>query len=350
MLQRRIMLILALCLSLTLLAACVGAAPQNEPQNEPQGEPDAVSCYPEDEPPQAAVPEAPVTPGAAEEAPAEKAAAADDEAVPAGALDAAGEPEQTAEEALQQSVPAIAEQSPADTPQTGFLPDTDESDALPFWPRRVPEDEIELPTLPEPRGPIEYILPVEPRIYESESVPSAPVMTDAGADAICGLPVASESVTELTHEKALADAAFGGCFPSAAPAGFQAESISRGEDALTGLWTNGYRELYWNVRAFTDADSARVTAVQDTKNYDLALYPIPRADSVPEALREIVNDPIFDAETLTQDVVNARTYEGDEAYDCMAFSVKYGDVLVTVRAKGVSPAWVFAQLSALAGS
>lgn len=165
---------------------------------------------------------------------------------------------------------------------------------------------------------------------------------------ICALPPDGRTLTSLTHEQALADAEFGGFFPQTAPEGFTAEAISRYDDSLTGLWVNGYCELHWAVRAFKDADQARVTAASDTENYDLSLYPIPRADSVPESLREIVDDPIFDASELTQRVVDARTYTGDEGYDCLHFSVKYGALLVTVRAKGVDPAWVYAQLAALA--
>jgi len=91
--------------------------------------------------------------------------------------------------------------------------------------------------------------------------------------------------------------------------------------------------------------------VADTKNYDMSLYPLPLAQSVPEDLWEIVSDPVFLAEELTLNVVEKRAYTAGEAGDSsnprMNFSVRFGDYLVTVRAKGVEPKWIFAQLQAI---
>ena len=50
-----------------------------------------------------------------------------------------------------------------------------------------------------------------------------------------------------------------------------------------------------------EEDEGRLTSVADTENYDLSLYPIPRASSVPDDLREIVDNPIFSAGELTMD-------------------------------------------------
>lgn len=110
------------------------------------------------------------------------------------------------------------------------------------------------------------------------------------------------------------------------PEGFTEESIRRykdqNNDYLSGLWTRG--------------------------NYNLALYPIPRAESVPEELREIVDNPIFDATELTLEAVYMRAYKVEDAGDIdgwrMVFSVKYGDVIVEIRTKGVEPEWVYEQL------
>ncbi len=189
-------------------------------------------------------------------------------------------------------------------------------------------------------------LPESEAIYHGPERGETALAGDTALAEVCLLPAACS--TALSLEAAQADPQFGACFPSAAPEGFHEEEICRSDDSLSGLWTSGYCELRWMVRAFEDADTPRVTAMSETENYDLSLYPIPRADSVPEALREIVDDPIFEAADLTQSVVDARTDTGDEGYDCLNFSVKYGELLVTVRAKGVAPAWVYAQLCALA--
>lgn len=161
---------------------------------------------------------------------------------------------------------------------------------------------------------------------------------------------------QITHEDALCDSDFGNWFPQQIPEGFAPESLRRYKDykfdLLSGLWYRGYDELYWRVSWLTDADRSRITSVADKVNYDLSLYPIPRAESVPDDLWEIVNDPIFPTEELTMEAVMARAYKVQDAGDTegwrMHFSVLYGDILVEVRAKGVDPEWVYGQLISVA--
>lgn len=157
---------------------------------------------------------------------------------------------------------------------------------------------------------------------------------------------------DYSFNQAQGDSDFGAYFLQNVPSGYVEESIRRYKDqtsnSLSGLWCKGYDDLRWTVSFFTEADAARVTSVADTVNYDLSFYPIPQAESVPEELREIVGNPIFLAEELTLDAVRARAYQITEAGDSdglrMAFSVKYGDILVEVRADGLDPEWVYTQL------
>ena len=159
----------------------------------------------------------------------------------------------------------------------------------------------------------------------------------------------------LSHQEALNDSDFGTFMLREVPSGFVAESIRRYKDQtadyLSGLWTSGYDELWWKVYTLGEADKDRLTSIEDTENYDLSLYPIPRASSVPEDLREIVDNPVFSADELTMDAVWARAYTTGEAGDSdgwrMAFSVRYGDTIVKVRTKGVDPEWVYHQLKNL---
>ena len=163
---------------------------------------------------------------------------------------------------------------------------------------------------------------------------------------------------QLSHAEAAKDPAFGGFFLQDVPDGYAMESIRRYKDYqynyLYGLWCRGYDELYWHISRITEIDRVRITTVADTENYDLSLYPIPRADSVPEELWEIVDNPIFLAEELTLETVMARAYKVDDAGDTdgwrMDFSVLYGDILVEVRAKGVEPEWIYNQLMSLCES
>ena len=159
----------------------------------------------------------------------------------------------------------------------------------------------------------------------------------------------------LTLPEARADADFGAYMPDAVPSGYAEESVRRYKDQnynyLSGIWTKGYDRLDWQVSSYTERDENRLTGIDETENYDLSLYPIPRADSVPDELREIVNDPIFIAEELTPDAVYARAYKTGESGDSsgwrMAFSVKYNDIIVRISSKGVDPEWVYRQLIGL---
>ena len=154
----------------------------------------------------------------------------------------------------------------------------------------------------------------------------------------------------MTEAKAEPD--FGRYLPSEIPAGFGDASIYRfkfqDSNFLTATWSRGMDGLSWVVTPYTEEDAHRLTSVDDKKNYDLSLYPIPRADSVPDELREIVDNPIFEAEELTLEAVYCRAYKVDDAGDTdgwrMRFSVKYGDVIVSISTKGVEPEWVYQQL------
>lgn len=110
-------------------------------------------------------------------------------------------------------------------------------------------------------------------------------------------------------------------------------------------WSKGIGYIDWRVSSLNGNDKTRITSVGDKKNYDLSLYPIPRADSVPDVLREIVDNPIFLIDELTLDTVRARTYEvsdsGDEPGPRMRFSVLYGDILVELSIKGASSEAIF---------
>ena len=170
--------------------------------------------------------------------------------------------------------------------------------------------------------------------------------------------IVPEEIPELMEQvfntlaEAQAEPDFGRYMPSELPAGFGDATIYRfkfqDSNFLTAMWSKGLDDLSWVVDHYTEEDAHRLTSVDDKKNYDLSLYPIPRADSVPDELREIVDNPIFEAEKLTLEAVYCRAYkvndEGDTDGWRMRFSVKYGDVIVSVSTKGVDPEWMYQQL------
>lgn len=167
---------------------------------------------------------------------------------------------------------------------------------------------------------------------------------------------------DLTLEEAYQDEEFGRWLPKEIPEGFDFEAAMRifyegtkertETNYLSVCWFKGMEEISWNVSYLKEEDRARITAVSETANYDLSLYPIPRAESVPEELWEIVDDPIFEIGDLTEEAVWARAYRVEEEGDTdgyrMSFSVLYpGDVLVNITIKGVEPETVYRMLAQL---
>jgi hypothetical protein len=153
----------------------------------------------------------------------------------------------------------------------------------------------------------------------------------------------------LSLHEARADIDFGAYLPKTLPGGFVFEDslrfINQERNSLSVNWTKGMGYINWRVSLLDDKDKTRITSVTDVKNYDLTLYPIPRADSVPDELRQIVDNPIFLIDELTLDTVRARSYEvsdsGDEKGPRMRFSVLYGDTLVELNVKGAAPEVMF---------
>lgn len=161
---------------------------------------------------------------------------------------------------------------------------------------------------------------------------------------------------ELTLAQAKADPDFGAYVPGDAPAGFGFESsrriLSQSQDKLMITWSSGMKYLEWTVGRLKEEDRTRIVDVNAPETYDLARYPIPRADSVPEELREIVNHPIFRAEDLTLETVRARAYTVNDIGDDntgyrMRFSVLYGDIVVELNVKGAQPEEIFNMLKGL---
>lgn len=173
--------------------------------------------------------------------------------------------------------------------------------------------------------------------------------------------IVPEEIPELmeqvftTLSEARTEPDFGRYLPFDLPAGFGETTIYRfkfqNSNFLSALWSKGLDDLAWVVEPYTEANAHRLTSVQNKESYDLSLYPIPRADSVPDELREVVDNPIFEAEELTLDAVYSRAYKVNDSGDMdgwrMRFSVKYGDVIVSVSTKGVDPEWLYHQLVSL---
>ena len=155
--------------------------------------------------------------------------------------------------------------------------------------------------------------------------------------------------------EARSDPAFGVYLPADVPAGFSEDFIRRYkfDDTADYLMVNWYEPLDygyvdWFVSAVTEEALTRLVSPGETEKYDLSLYPVPWAESVPQALRTTVEDPVFRIDELTAEVVAARAHAGDEGLTMINFSVLYpGDVLVRVHTKGVGPEWLLEALKSL---
>lgn len=200
----------------------------------------------------------------------------------------------------------------------------------------------------------------------SETIPGAAGATPADSPPVpeCTAPTIEidigcpqNSSQPLSWKEAAQDPDFGAYLPPHLPVDFSKaengsyENYERSQTGLHLSWVWNQQELWWNVRRLEERDGGRICSPGELEKYDLSRYPIPRCDSVPEDLQEVVDDPIFRAEELTLDMVKARTEHffdaGDTSGPRIHFSVLYGDILVAVSAKGLSPDWIYDQLTAL---
>jgi len=161
----------------------------------------------------------------------------------------------------------------------------------------------------------------------------------------------------LTPEEARLDPDFGAWYPAGEPEGLVREQVQRLQNSdhsintLTAFWNGGYDYLTWSIRPMNEYDGQRIVSPEERERYDLTLYSIPLAQSVPEKYRETVTEPVFRAEELTEEMVRSRCVAGDggEGRDAFSicFSVAFDNVVVDIRAKNVSPEWIYAQLDAM---
>lgn len=154
----------------------------------------------------------------------------------------------------------------------------------------------------------------------------------------------------LTQQEVYALPVFGALAPTALIEGgyrFESASLYTDQDGWQSLVLSftqpmpGLDYVTVTMRDFAQypEDAKRVVSVEEEERYDITRYSIPLADSVPEALRETVWDPIFRAGELTEQALRLRRLarnegaEDDAAY-FMLFSVLCDETLVQYSIKG----------------
>jgi hypothetical protein len=91
-----------------------------------------------------------------------------------------------------------------------------------------------------------------------------------------------------------------------------------------------------------------VVCISEREKYDVSLYPIPWAGSVPIEVHYYFQSPVFLAEEMSLEVISARTrwddnrrhpdpFLGDTSgWRTSQFGILYGDVIVKISASGLT--------------
>ena len=150
---------------------------------------------------------------------------------------------------------------------------------------------------------------------------------------------------EITLAEARATAVLGEYVPAEVPegytweAGYLAQNAETGEDEGISLyWTKGMD----SIEIFISKPAEITVTIADTEKpetYNVHLYDIPYASTVPEEYREVFNSPVFNATDFDRDIVEARMKVFADAGDTTTprgkFTVLYGDgVLVRFSGRG----------------
>lgn len=160
-----------------------------------------------------------------------------------------------------------------------------------------------------------------------------------------GMASRSEFISE---EEARAMETVGAYVPRTFPTGYQFESAHRiEEDGITsgvGLcWTRGIDDIMiwiYDTKVDTSQEKFLIADISKPKTYDVRLYEIPYADTVPEEYREIFEHPVFAEQDLSLNIVKSRMKisdadSGDTDTPRGMFSVLYDDgILVKFNGRG----------------
>ena len=110
---------------------------------------------------------------------------------------------------------------------------------------------------------------------------------------------------------------------------------------MSAWWSDGLREV--NVIISRPEQKPQLMDASKPELYDVRLYEIPWADTVPpEASEAGFYNPVFALEDLSEEIVASRIYEVDDAGDVDGYRINFGvwyedaGVLVEYDAKGLT--------------
>ncbi len=149
----------------------------------------------------------------------------------------------------------------------------------------------------------------------------------------------------ITLEEAKETPVFGVYIPSVLPEGYVFESAYKMEGAdteectqITVVWCNGMDSIQWCVSK-VDINEFTLAVVSKPETYDVHLYEIPYAESVPQEYRGQFDNPIFAVNDFSETIVEARMKtvadSGDTDTPRGSFAVLYEEgILVEFNGRG----------------
>lgn len=155
-----------------------------------------------------------------------------------------------------------------------------------------------------------------------------------------------ENRTAVKEEEARALEGVGMYVPTALPSGYRFEEAyqitgENGESTVTVLWVNGMDTIHISITRCTEEMLAGIALTDTSKpeRFDVHLYEVPYADTVPEEYRVNFDNPVFSEQDFTKEVVESRMKSyadnGDTDTPNGRFSVLYEDgILVRFNGDG----------------
>lgn len=155
---------------------------------------------------------------------------------------------------------------------------------------------------------------------------------------------------DLPWEAARTDAVYGRYVDVQVPEGYSYTSGTRSASTLHVIWHRGMEEISISCQHADEAISDWLADMEKPEEYDLGLYTIPWAESVPEELIQKVNCATFLPDQISQELVTARSYQAQDQGDVRGWrtqiAILYSDnVLVEIRSKGPSPEEIYGLIS-----
>jgi len=160
----------------------------------------------------------------------------------------------------------------------------------------------------------------------------------------------------LTLEEALQDLEFGSFLPAYIPPGLvfgdARRIIDQHNSSLHINWHEPWQtSINWGVHSISWHHQDHIVLAHEREKFDVSLYTIPWMDSVPQEYINYLQNPIFLAEELTLEMVQARAiYDGRAGTldkPMIIFSVMFDDAVVTINSSGLSVEDIWRMLEGL---